>query len=106
MAFSREAVGSGCVGTINWCEVAQKSAERGLDVAQVRTLLEEVGLVIGYREKKSGICAGADFHAGAIVLEECQLNFYALFQKYVEDSRSGMVGDFQPDDLGRVALNQ
>ncbi len=42
----REAVGSGCVGTVNWCEVAQKSAKRGLDVAQVRTLLEEVGLVI------------------------------------------------------------
>jgi len=39
-------VGSGYVGTVNWCEVAQKSAERGLDVVQVRTLLEEVGLMI------------------------------------------------------------
>ncbi len=42
----REVVGSGYVGTVNWCEVAQKSAEQGLGVVQVRTLLEEVGLMI------------------------------------------------------------
>jgi PIN domain nuclease of toxin-antitoxin system len=42
----REAVGEGYVGAVNWCEVAQKAALRGLDVSQVRGLLEDVGLTI------------------------------------------------------------
>lgn len=43
----REAVGEGCVSAVNWCEVAQKAARRGLDVEQIRTLLAHVGLSIG-----------------------------------------------------------
>ena len=42
----REVVGEGCVGAVNWCEVAQKAAHRGLDVGQVRALLGDVGLAI------------------------------------------------------------
>ncbi|HEX04362.1 MAG TPA: PIN domain-containing protein [Bacteroidetes bacterium] len=42
----RKAVGGGYVGAVNWSEVAQKTAHRGLDVGQVRGLLEEVGLSI------------------------------------------------------------
>lgn len=42
----RKAVGDGYVSAVNWSEVAQKTAHRGLDVDQVRSLLEEVGLSI------------------------------------------------------------
>jgi len=35
-----------CIGTVNWSEVAQKIAHKGMDVSAVRSLLEELGLTI------------------------------------------------------------
>ncbi len=35
-----------CIGTVNWSEVAQKIAQKGMDVSAVRSLLEELGLMI------------------------------------------------------------
>jgi len=35
-----------CIGTVNWSEVAQKIAQKGMDVGAVRNLLEELGLMI------------------------------------------------------------
>ncbi|MDQ6968750.1 MAG: type II toxin-antitoxin system VapC family toxin [Mariprofundaceae bacterium] len=35
-----------CIGTVNWCEVAQKIVQKGMDVGAVRNLLEELGLMI------------------------------------------------------------
>jgi len=32
-----------CMGTVNWSEVAQKIAQKGMDVSAVRSLLEELG---------------------------------------------------------------
>lgn len=42
----RAVVGEACIGAVNWSEVAQKTALRGLDVADVRGLLEEIGLAV------------------------------------------------------------
>jgi len=39
-------IGDAVIGTVNWCEVAQKVEQRGLDTAQVTRLLEEMGLEI------------------------------------------------------------
>lgn len=39
-------MGERCIGAVNWCEVAQKTARKGLDVARVRSLLKEIGLAI------------------------------------------------------------
>jgi hypothetical protein len=50
--------------------------------------------------------AGTDLYAGAIFLEQRELNFHAMFQQDVEDSRAGTVGYFQPDNLRWVAFNQ
>ena len=36
----------GCISAVNWCEVAQKIAEKGLDVSHVRRLLADLGLAI------------------------------------------------------------
>jgi len=35
-----------CIGTVNWSEVAQKIAQKGMDVRVVRSMLEELGLMI------------------------------------------------------------
>jgi len=35
-----------CIGAVNWSEVAQKIAQKGMDVRAVRTLLEELGLTV------------------------------------------------------------
>jgi len=42
----RPVIEDGCVSAVNWCEVAQKVAEKDLDVSQVRQLLGDLGLVI------------------------------------------------------------
>ena len=39
-------IGESCIGAVNWSEVAQKVAQKGMDVKTVRTLLEELGLSI------------------------------------------------------------
>ncbi len=39
-------VSESCIGAVNWCEVAQKTTRKGLDVARARSLLEDIGLVI------------------------------------------------------------
>lgn len=42
----REHIDGGCISSVNWCEVAQKATRCGLDVTQVRKLLEDIGLAI------------------------------------------------------------
>ena len=39
-------VSKSCIGAVNWCEVAQKATQKGLDIARARNLLGDVGLVI------------------------------------------------------------
>ncbi len=39
-------IGDGCISAVNWCEVAQKIAEKDLDASQARRLLGDLGLVI------------------------------------------------------------
>jgi len=39
-------IAESCIGTVNWSEVSQKVAQKGMDVETVRTLLEELGLLI------------------------------------------------------------
>ena len=42
----RSVIGESVIGTVNWCEVAQKAARRRLDVDKVAGLLNELGLEI------------------------------------------------------------
>lgn len=42
----RTCIADSCIGAVNWCEVAQKSARSGVDVGRARVLLEDVGLAI------------------------------------------------------------
>jgi len=42
----RGVIPESCIGTVNWSEVAQKIAQKGMDVQAVRNLLEELGLTI------------------------------------------------------------
>ncbi len=39
-------IGESCIGAVNWCEVAQKAKRKGLAVEKVRSLLDDIGLVI------------------------------------------------------------
>lgn len=37
---------NGCIGAVNWSEVARKISQKGMDIAVVRDLLEELGVTI------------------------------------------------------------
>lgn len=39
-------IGESRIGAVNWCEVAQKTCQKGLDAGRVRSLLAEVGLIV------------------------------------------------------------
>jgi PIN domain nuclease of toxin-antitoxin system len=39
-------VGESCICAVNWCEVAQKTKQKGMAVEKARSLLEELGLTI------------------------------------------------------------
>jgi len=39
-------IGESWIGAVNWCEVVQKLKRKGLVVEKVRSLLDELGLVI------------------------------------------------------------
>jgi len=41
-----EVIGENYIGTVNWCEVAQKTGQKGLEAGRARSLLEEVGITI------------------------------------------------------------
>ena len=34
----RDSLDEGCIGAVNWCEVAQKVARKGLDASRIREL--------------------------------------------------------------------
>lgn len=42
----RGVMAEACMGAVNWSEVAQKTAQRSLDVTVTRVLLEDLGLII------------------------------------------------------------
>jgi PIN domain nuclease of toxin-antitoxin system len=39
-------VGESCICAVNWCEVAQKTKQKGMATEKARSLLEELGLTI------------------------------------------------------------
>lgn len=39
-------IGESCICAVNWCEVAQKTKQKGMAVEKARSLLEELGLAI------------------------------------------------------------
>jgi len=47
-----------------------------------------------------------EFDASEILLCQCMLDFFVVIQQDVEHDGFGVVGDFQPDNLRRVARNQ
>jgi hypothetical protein len=48
----------------------------------------------------------AEIDAGKLLLGQCVLNFLMVIQQDVERDRFGVVRDFQPDNLRRMACNQ
>jgi len=48
----------------------------------------------------------AKFDASKVLLCQCMLDFFVVIQQDVEHDRFGVVRDFQPDNLRRVARNQ
>lgn len=48
----------------------------------------------------------AEFDASEILLGQCVFEFFVVIQQDVEHDGFGVVGDFQTDNLGRVARNQ
>lgn len=47
-----------------------------------------------------------EFDASEILLGQSMLDFFMVFQQDVEHNRFGLVRDFEPDNLRRVACNQ
>ena len=39
-------ISESCICAVNWCEVAQKTEQKGMSVEKARSLLEELGLTI------------------------------------------------------------
>ncbi|MES9903907.1 MAG: type II toxin-antitoxin system VapC family toxin [Sedimenticola sp.] len=51
-------IDTACIGAVNWCEVAQKTEQKGMDAVSVRSLLEELGLeVIPFSVEQAEIAA-------------------------------------------------
>ena len=50
-------IADACIGAVNWSEVAQKIAQKGMDVETVRGLLEELGLAIEPFSVEQAECA-------------------------------------------------
>jgi len=42
----RSVIGESSISAVNWSEVAQKIKQKGMDIVTVRSLLEELGLII------------------------------------------------------------
>ena len=47
-----------------------------------------------------------EFDAGEILFGQCMLDFLMVIQQDIERDHFGVVRNFQPDDLRRVACNQ
>lgn len=50
------------IGAVNWCEVANKASQRGLEVARVRRFLQDVGLAIVPFSAEQAELAGELWH--------------------------------------------